>query len=133
MPAMLWLNMYNTLGLLHAASGALALLLGATIFLRRKGTTAHIRIGWTYTASMLFLNISALSIYHLTGRFNLFHVLALLSLGTLGVGIAQVIARRRWRNWLWRHYQYMSWSYVGLLAATCNEAFVRVPALQRLT
>jgi hypothetical protein len=27
----------------------------------------------------------------------------------------------------------MVWSYIGLLEATCNEAFVRVPPLQRLT
>jgi hypothetical protein len=26
----------------------------------------------------------------------------------------------------------MAWSYVGLLAATCNEAFVRLPPLRRL-
>jgi uncharacterized membrane protein len=125
--------MYSPLGLFHTACGAIALLLGAVILLRTKGTVAHARTGWAYVVAMLCLNVSAFGIYNLTGGFNLFHVLAAISLATLGVGLAQVMGRRRWRNWLWRHYQYMVWSYVGLLAATCNEAFVRVPALQQLT
>jgi len=79
------------------------------------------------------VNATALCIYRLTGRFNLFHALAVASLGMLAAGLAQVVPRRRPRNWLWRHYQYMSWSFVGLLAATNNEAFVRVPPLARLT
>lgn len=82
---------------------------------------------------MSCLNLSAFAIYNLTGGFNIFHLLAGISLAMLSVGLAQVLARRRWRKWLWRHYQYMSWSYVGLLATTCNEAFVRIPALQQLT
>jgi hypothetical protein len=79
------------------------------------------------------VNATALCIYHLTGRFNLFHALAVASLVMLAAGLAQVVPRRRPRNWLWRHYQYMCWSFVGLLAATNNEAFVRVPPLTRLT
>ncbi len=125
--------MYASLGLFHAACGTFALLFGAANLLLRKGTRAHVRIGWAYTVSMVLLNASAFCIYKLTGGFNLFHVLAALSLITLTVGIVQVIARRRLRNWLWRHYQYMCWTYIGLLAATCNEAFVRVPLLQQLT
>ncbi len=126
-------DMYSSLGLFHAICGTLALLLGAIIFLTVKGTRAHVRVGWSYAAIMLCLNGSALAIYHLTGRFNLFHILALFSLITLLVGLVQAINRRRWPNWLWRHYHYMAWSYVGLLAATCNEAFVRVPTLRELT
>jgi hypothetical protein len=82
---------------------------------------------------MVVVNTTALCIYHLTGRFNLFHALAVASLVMLAAGLAQVVPRRRPRLWLWRHYQYMAWSYVGLLAATNNEAFVRVPPLARLT
>jgi hypothetical protein len=48
-------------------------------------------------------------------------------------GVAQVLWRRHIRRWLWRHYQYMCWSYVGLLAATANEACVRIPAFAALS
>lgn len=121
------------MGIFHSACGVLALALGARIFLAAKGTTAHAWMGRTYVGAMLGLNLSAFGIYHLTGGFNLFHLLAGLSLATLAVGWLQVLNRRRWRKWLWRHYQYMSWSYVGLVAATSNEAFVRLAPLKRLT
>jgi uncharacterized membrane protein len=122
----------SPLGMFHTGCGVLALVLGAGIFLATKGTGAHVRAGWAYVASMACLNGSALGLYHLTGGFNVFHALALFSLAMVAGGVIQVLGRRRWPKWMWRHYQYMAWSYVGLLAATCNEAFVRVPALQRL-
>jgi uncharacterized membrane protein len=120
------------LGIVHTACAVLGLLLGAVIFLRPKGTRSHARLGWSYAASMAAVNLTALCIYRLTGRFNLFHVLAVVILVMVSVGLAQVAFLRRPRRWAWRHYHYMCWSYVGLLAATNNEAFVRVPALVRL-
>lgn len=116
----------------HTGFGILALILGAWIFRATKGTRAHVQAGWAYVASMACLNGSAFGLYNLTGGFNTFHALAVFSLATVTAGVAQVLGRRRWRKWMWRHYQYMAWSYVGLLAATCNEAFVRVPSLQQL-
>ena len=123
----------SSLGIAHTACGVLALLFGAVIFLRPKATRAHVRVGWAYAACMGGVNATALCIYRLTGHFNLFHVMAVAGLVMVAGGLAQVARRRRPRNWLWRHYHYMSWSFVGLLAATNNEAFVRVPALARLT
>jgi uncharacterized membrane protein len=122
----------SVLGIFHTGCGVLALVLGGWIFLARKGTRAHIRVGWSYVASMAFLNGTALALHNLTGGFNIFHALAVFSLATVVAGVIQVLGRRRWRRWLWRHYQYMAWSYVGLLAATINEGFVRVPVLQQL-
>jgi hypothetical protein len=81
----------------------------------------------------VFVDLSALAIRHLTGRFNLFHALALLSLGMVLGGVAQVRYRRRLRRWLWRHYQYMCWSYAALVAGAVNEATTRVPALRHLS
>jgi uncharacterized membrane protein len=122
----------SVIGIVHTACGTLALFLGAIVFLMAKGTRTHIQIGWAYAACMAAVNATALGIYRLTGHFNLFHALAVASLGMVAIGLAQVVPRRRPRNWAWRHYQYMCWSYVGLLAATNNEAFVRLPALRRL-
>src|SRR3954465_54258 len=121
------------MGLLHAICGVVALVAGAVIFLSPKGTSSHIRVGWIYVASMLALNASALSIYRLTGRWNVFPVLAVASLVMIAGGLLQARYRATRPNWLWRHYHYMAWSYVGLLAATSNEAFVRIPALKQLT
>jgi uncharacterized membrane protein len=76
--------------------------------------------------------VTALCIYHLTGSFNLFHLFAVLSLLMVLIGWCQVVFRRHFQRWLYRHYTYMCWSYAGLVAATANEAYVRVPALQAL-
>lgn len=122
----------SVLGIFHTGCGMLALVLGGWIFLARKGIRAHVRVGWVYVASMVCLNGTALALYNLTGRFNVFHALAVFSLMTVTIGVIQVVGLRRWRRWLWRHYQYMAWSYVGLLAATVNEGFVRMPALEQM-
>ena len=112
-------------GFFHAACGAASLLLGALIFAMRKGTRRHVWVGRAYVAAMTAVNLSSLWIYNLTGGPNVFHALAAGSLAMVAVGWVQVLRRRG--RWLWRHYQYMAWSYVGLLAATTNEAFVRLP------
>jgi hypothetical protein len=74
---------------------------------------------------MLMTNISALMIYHLTGHFGLFHVFALLSLFYTLVGLAMPVLRRP--GWLNAHVQWMSWSYLSLLAAALNELAIRLP------
>jgi len=119
------------LGQVHLLAALIALASGAWVLLRRKGTARHRQVGWLYAASMLALNVTALFIYRLTGTFGPFHVAALISLATLLAGVVQ--ARRRLRgdrNWLPRHYFYMTWSYLGLVAAAVAETATRVPALQ---
>jgi uncharacterized membrane protein len=118
-------------GQVHFLTAIVALASGAWVLLRRKGTARHRQAGWLYVASMLALNVSALWIYRLTGTFGPFHFAALISLTTLIAGV--VNARRRLRgdrNWLPRHYFYMTWSYLGLAAAAVAETATRVPALQ---
>ena len=118
----------SLLGVFHTLCGVAALLLGAVIFLRPKGTNSHFWTGRAYLAVMVCLNVSALDLYHLTGSFNIFHVLAVLNVAIILVGISHFLRRRRPRKWLWRHYHYMAWSYVGLLAATLNERSSASPA-----
>ena len=119
-------------GALHAIFGVMSLLPGGWVFLLPKGTRLHVGLGWGYVASMVCLNGSGLCIFRLTGGLNLFHGLAVASLLMVTAGVLQVRYRTRIRHWLWRHYHYMAWSYVGLVAATGNEAFVRVSFLRRL-
>jgi uncharacterized membrane protein len=121
------------IGVVHVALGVAAILAGGWIFLARKGTRAHVRVGWAYVACMVGVNVTALCIYRLTRGPNLFHGLAVASLAMTVVGVAQPLYRTRFRRWMWRHYQYMCWSYVGLLTATVNEAAVRVPVLRQFT
>ena len=124
---------YSPVGVAHLASAVVALGSGAWVLLAAKGTRLHVRVGWAYVGSIVFVDVSALAIRHLTGGFNFFHALALLSLLMVVGGVAQVHYRRRLKRWLWRHYQYMCWSYAALLAGAVNEATTRVPALRALS
>jgi len=88
---------------------------------------------------MALLNVSALLIYRLFGGFGPFHVAAIVSLVTLLGGTVSAVQLRRHiaaRNAggraraAERHYMWMTWSYVGLLAAAASEVATRVPAFR---
>src|SRR3712207_6703621 len=115
------------IGWLHTLAALIALGAGAAVLLRRKGTRRHRQLGWLYAGSMLTLNVTALSIYRLTGRFGAFHVAALLSLATLAAGLIPALLPRRTEGWVQPHYYFMSYSYVGLLSAAASEAATRLP------
>jgi uncharacterized membrane protein len=117
------------LGLIHAAFGVSARALGLTMLLQPKGTQRHRRIGQGYVLAMLFLNLTALSIYHLFGRFGPFHVASMISLATICAGFVPVFARRPRIDWMDLHAHFMCWSYVGLVAAFLAEVGVRTPGL----
>ena len=115
----------NLLGLVHTGAALLALASGAVVLLRRKGTRAHRRIGWTYAASMVVMNVTALLIYRLSGGFGPFHVAALVSLATLVAGVVVAVRRRPAHDWVERHYWWMTYSYLGLVAAGVAEPTTR--------
>ena len=127
------------LGWTHTAAALLALAAGAAVLLVRKGTTRHRRLGWAYTVAMVALNGTALFIYRLFGGFGPFHAFAIASLVTVLLGTAAAVRLRRHRRAghleqsakaLEHHYAWMTWSYVGLVAAAVSEVATRVPAFQ---
>ncbi len=119
--------MYLT-GALHVALALVALVSGLVMVVMRKGTLRHRKVGWVYAVSMLGLNATALLIYRLFGGFGPFHVAALVSLLTIIAGLIPAVRRRPRRKWLEHHAYWMTWSYVGLAAATVSEVTTRVPA-----
>ena len=119
---------HGWIGHVHTLLASLALLLGGFIFPSVKGTLRHKAFGYTYAASMLGTTVSAFAIYHLTGHLGVFHFAAVVSFLTLVAAMVPVITRRPRGSWLYLHYKYTSWSYVGLLAAAVSEAAVRLPS-----
>jgi uncharacterized membrane protein len=119
--------MQNPIGQAHIIAAVAALSLGAVVFLQRKGTRLHVRMGIGYVVSMLIMNGTALAIYRLTGRLNAFHIGAFFSLATVLAGWVPAIRRRPRDRWLRLHFEFMSWSYVGLVAAAVSEAGTRLP------
>ena len=115
----------SVLGFFHTGVGLAALFLGTMVIFQPKGTPRHRLLGRLFAMAMLLLNVTALMIYNLFGTFGPFHMAALASLATLLLGLWP--AWRRVPGWVHRHQFYMSWSYVGLLAATAAEVTSRVP------
>lgn len=112
------------LGQVHVAAAVLALASGALVLRRPKGTARHRALGWVYVGAMLATNLTALGIYRLFGRFGPFHAAALASLATTAVGIIATRRRAR-RNWIAYHYFWMTYSYLGLVAAAVSETATR--------
>jgi uncharacterized membrane protein len=103
-------------GQAHVALAVCALVTGPLIFTRAKGTPSHRALGMLYAGAMLIVNVSALTMYELTARPNLFHVFAVMSLGSTGPGVFCIL-----RGNVTSHYFFMSWSYFGLLAAFLSQ------------
>jgi uncharacterized membrane protein len=112
----------------HIAAAVSALVFGLCVLLVRKGTRLHKQFGYAYFCNMLGLNISALFIYKLTGHFGSFHGAALASLLTLIAGFIPAYLHFPHRHWKELHYEFMNWSYVGLIAAGVSEVATRLPS-----
>ncbi|MBC8140932.1 MAG: DUF2306 domain-containing protein [Armatimonadetes bacterium] len=123
----------SPLGLFHTALGVAALVLGAVVLARPKGTRTHRIYGYSYVVCMLLLNATAFGIYRLMGGFGPFHVMALISLAGLVSGILPVLKKPVSDGAMVGHLMGIGWSYIGLCAATAAEIAVRVPALRGST
>ena len=107
------------LGYIHSFAAAAAIVGGAFVVARPKGTRIHVLAGRLYLWTLFALNISALGIYRITGGFGPFHFGALLGLATIAAG---VLLLRLWKvGGLYGHAYCMLWSYLGLLAAAVSE------------
>jgi uncharacterized membrane protein len=117
-------------GLVHVASGVIALALGAAVVAISKGTRRHRQVGQGYVTAMLILNGTGLMMHRFNGGFGPFHVFVAISLATLAAGFLPVYLRRPARAWMTTHAIFMGWSYVGLVAALAAEIAVRLPAVR---
>lgn len=119
--------MSGSVAYLHVTFAVMALAFGLGIFTTRRGTPSHRKLGYGYISCMALTNAAALSLYARTGTFGPFHIAALISLATLVAGALPAILRRPRGGWLALHWEFMSWSFVGLVAAAVAEAAFRIP------
>ena len=119
-------------GVIHFIASIFALFFGTWILIAKKGTSSHRKIGYLYAFSMLLLIATAFMIYHLFGRFGVFHVAAVVSTFTLLGGMIPVILRKP-KNWFGLHFSFMYWSVFGLYAAFVAEVAVRLPIRNMLS
>lgn len=112
---------------IHTIGSALAVISGAIVLLRPKGTRFHVRTGYFYLISMMVCLFTSFFIFDLFGGFGVFHVMTIVSLVTLGLGMWYPIFGRRFKNWAIHHYMWMSYSYIGLIMAGGSHLFGVVP------
>lgn len=113
-------------GLVHTTSAFAAMAVGAIIFLRPKRGTFHRSLGYIYCVSMAVVIGTSFAIYRLTGTFNALHGAAIAGCVSVGFGFAHALLRRPRGQWYVWHYYWMSWSFIGLLAAFVAELSTRV-------
>jgi uncharacterized membrane protein len=119
----------DNIGLIHLASGMVALVLGGAVLLMRKGTQIHRKVGYLYVLSMIILIASSFGIYRLFGKFGIFHALSLLASFSLMAGMIPMFKKNRTPKDYETHFVRMYWSVSGLYAAFAAESFVRIPKL----
>jgi len=104
---------------LHFICAIGALILGPIVLMRRKGDKIHRWLGRIWAGMMAIIIISALSMYEMNGRPNLFHFFALISLITLTSALWAIWRYKKTRNpdHLLTHQHCMVWAYFGLFMA----------------
>lgn len=118
----------DPVGAVHAGLGLAAMAIGTVMVCMDKGTQAHRVVGRLFAITLVGVNGTAFLLYDLLGAWGPFHWLALVSLGTLGVGVT-VAWLQRPVYWLEMHGRFMSWAYAGLVAAFASEVGVRLPGV----
>ncbi|MGB5941545.1 MAG: DUF2306 domain-containing protein [Leeuwenhoekiella sp.] len=113
----------DTITLVHSIFSVIALFAGSVVLLKPKGTPFHVKTGYTYVLSMLILLATSFFIFDLFNAFGAYHVMAIISFITLGLGMYFPLFARNKKNWAIQHYMWMSYSYVGLVMAGGSHLF----------
>jgi uncharacterized membrane protein len=116
-------------GAIHTVLAMLGIVVGSIQFLRPKRGPMHRARGYAFVYAMLVADGTAMLVFQFTGRFNILHVGAIVNLLCIVLAILPVLRSPRPSNWKNQHYYFMSWSYVGLLAAAVTELVVRTGPL----
>lgn len=121
----------NPFLLVHIIAASAAVPLGAVILTMHKGTATHRAMGYGYFLAMIVANLSILPIEARVlpiadTRFGIFHILALVSLGSMTLGAVGLIRWRRTGNIeaMRSHQIYLGYSYLGLVMALVSELLV---------
>ena len=116
-------------GAIHAVLAVAGIVVGLLQLLRSKGGPAHRARGYAFVYAMLVADGAAMLVFQFTGRFNILHIGALVNLLCIILAVVPVLRSPRPSNWKYQHYYFISWSYVGLLAAAVTELVVRTNPL----
>ena len=112
-------------GWVHTVLASVGIVVGAEQVLRRRRDRLHRRLGYVYVVSMVVADCVILTVYRFSGRFNVFHAGALVNLVTIALALRPMLRSPRPTQWRLTHYMWITWSYIGLLAAAVTEFVIR--------
>ncbi len=118
------------IGWLHTVVSAIALVTGAVVLVRPKGTPVHMLRGRIYVVALIVTCVTSFAIYRV-GKFWFPHWFGLASLIVVAIGLAFAHYKRP-HGWMHLHLTCMVASYYMLIGGGVNEVFLRVDALHRL-
>jgi uncharacterized membrane protein len=116
-------------GTIHALLATLCIVVGAIQLVRPKHGVAHRARCYAFVYGMVVVDGAAMLLYRFTGDFNAFHVGAIVNLAAIMAAMIPMLMSPRPPNWKQLHYRFMSWGFVGLIAAATTELTVRSTAL----
>ena len=112
-------------GWIHTVFSTIGILVGAEQVIRTRRDRLHRWLGYVYVVCMVAGDLAILTVCRFNGRFNVFHVGAVANLLCIGMALWPMLAEPRPAQWKLKHYMWICWSYVGLLAAALTEFIVR--------
>jgi len=118
---------HGLVGAFHVIVSILSLGFGSYILFSTKGTRLHKKLGYVYAVSMTLVITTAFMLYNLTGKFNMFHIAAIVSTVTLMAGMLPILLKKPRNSYLSLHFSFMYWSVIGLYGAFVSETLVRIP------
>ena len=110
------------LGLIHAIVMAAALAIGAGLFAIAKGTARRCRCGRGFVIAVLGSNLLVLSIYEDSETMGIFHILAIVSFGSVLTALLLVRRGKGGPGTRIAHGHVMLWSFGGMVAAGLGQS-----------
>jgi hypothetical protein len=118
-------------GTLHSVLAMFCVVIGLLQLLRPKRGAGHRARGYAFVYAMLVADGAAMLIYRFTGQFNFFHAAAIVNFVYIVLAIVPLLQSPRPANWRLRHYYFIAWSYVALIAAAVTEFAVHASQIAR--
>jgi uncharacterized membrane protein len=117
-------------GWIHTIASLIALVAGAVVLVRPKGTPVHRLRGRIYALALVATCLTSFAIYR-RGMFWFPHWFGVASLIVVSAGVALAHFKRP-RGWMHLHLTCMVASYYMLIGGGVNEVFLRVHALRQI-
>jgi len=117
------------IGTIHMVLAMLCIVVGAVQLARPKHGAVHRARGYAFVYAMVVVDGTAMLLYRFTRSFNAFHVGAIVNLAAIVAAMIPMLMSPRPAAWKQLHYNFMSWGFVGLMAAAITETIVRSVAL----